>query len=120
MLTSDSVRFRCLLAVTLALGLGVDSAAQSQQATRPPNVVLLYADDLGWGDLACQNSASKIPTPNLDRLAAAGTRFTDAHSSSGICTPSRYAMLLGRYHWRKFHGIVNSFDQPVLDEERIT
>jgi arylsulfatase A len=85
-----------------------------------PNIVILYADDLGYGDLACQNPESKIPTPNLDRLAAEGTRFTDAHSSSGVCTPSRYAMLMGRYHWRKFHGIVNSFDPPVLDAERTT
>jgi len=94
------------------------------EAERPmadrPNIVILYADDLGYGDLACQNAESKIPTPNLDRLAAEGTRFTDAHSSSGVCTPSRYAMLMGRYHWRKFHGIVNSFDPPVLDHERTT
>lgn len=88
--------------------------------TNRPNIVILYADDMGYGDLAVQNPASKIPTPNLDRLAAEGTRFTDAHSSSGVCTPSRYAMLHGRYHWRKFHGIVNAFDQPILDEERTT
>lgn len=87
---------------------------------RPPNIVLIYADDMGYGDLGVQNPESKIPTPNLDRLAKQGVRFTDAHSSSGICTPSRYAMLMGRYHWRKFHGIVNSFDESVLDPERVT
>ncbi len=85
-----------------------------------PNIVILYADDMGFGDLAIQNPESKIPTPHLDRLAREGTRFTNAHSSSGICTPSRYALLHGRYHWRKFHGIVNSFDQPVLDDARTT
>jgi arylsulfatase A len=87
---------------------------------RPPNVLILLADDMGFGDLGANNPASKIPTPNLDRLAKEGARFTDAHSSSGICTPSRYALLHGRYHWRKFHGIVNSFEQPVLDDDRVT
>lgn len=87
---------------------------------RQPNVVILYADDMGYGDLGANNPASKIPTPHLDRLAAEGTRFTDAHSSSGICTPSRYALLHGRYHWRKFHKIVGAFDEPVLDAGRST
>jgi arylsulfatase A len=99
--------------------IAVSFNASGAEAERP-NIVILYADDMGYGDLACQNPDSKIPTPNLDRLAAEGTRFTDAHSSSGVCTPSRYAMLMGRYHWRKFHGIVNSFDPPVLDKERTT
>lgn len=85
-----------------------------------PNIVILYADDMGYGDLGVQNSESRIPTPNLDRLARQGTRFTDAHSSSGICTPSRYALLQGRYHWRKFHGIVNSFEESVLDDQKQT
>lgn len=89
-------------------------------AIRPPNIVILYADDMGYGDLAIQNPQSKIPTPNLDRLARAGMRFTDAHSSSGVCTPSRYALLTGRFHWRKFHGIVNAFDPPVLDQAELT
>lgn len=84
---------------------------------RLPNIVILYADDMGYGDLAIQNPESKIPTPHLDRLARQGMRFSDAHSSSGICTPSRYALLTGRYHWRKFHNIVNSFGSPVLDDE---
>jgi arylsulfatase A len=85
-----------------------------------PNIVILYADDMGFGDLAIQNRDSRIPTPHLDQLARDGVRFTDAHSSSGICTPSRYALLHGRYHWRKFHGIVNSFDQPIMDDARTT
>jgi arylsulfatase A len=85
-----------------------------------PNIVILYADDLGYGDLRCFNPDSKIPTPNLDKLAAEGTRFTDAHSSSGICTPSRYAMLTGRHHWRDFHGIDSGFDKPFIKPERLT
>lgn len=105
--------------VLLALGWTAPLVA-AEPAAKLPNIVLLYADDMGYGDLAIQNPDSKIPTPNLDRLAREGTRFTDAHSSSGICTPSRYALLEGRYHWRKFHGIVNSFDQPVLDDGKQT
>jgi arylsulfatase A len=85
-----------------------------------PNIVILYADDLGLGDLRCFNPDSKIPTPNLDKLAAEGTRFTDAHSSSGICTPSRYAMLTGRHHWRDFHGIDTGFDKPFFKNGQLT
>ncbi len=112
------VKHFSLLAV-LALAPFASSIATAAQPARP-NIVILYADDMGYGDLGAQNPESKIPTPQLDRLAREGTRFTDAHSSSGICTPSRYAMLQGRYHWRKFHGIVNSFDQPILDAEKTT
>ena len=75
---------------------------------------------MGYGDLGAQNPDSKIPTPNLDRLAKEGLRFTDAHSSSGICTPSRYALLTGRYHWRAFHNIVNSFEPSVFKPEQLT
>ena len=85
-----------------------------------PNVLILYADDLGFGDLGCYNADSKIPTPHLDQLAAEGVRFTDGHSSSGICTPSRYAMLTGRYHWRDFHGIVGPMGRSVFASERLT
>ncbi len=115
---------RCLLVNTVLLQmlmLGcLASSAVAQSSAKLPNIVLLYADDMGYGDLGVQNPDSKIPTPHLDRLAATGTRFTDAHSSSGICTPSRYALLQGRYHWRKFHKIVDSFDPSVLDPERTT
>ncbi len=89
-------------------------------AEAKPNILILYADDLGYGDLGCYNEKSKIPTPHLDRLASLGMRFTDAHSSSGVCTPSRYALLTGRHHWRDFHGIVNSFGKSVFKPERLT
>ncbi|MFC7338673.1 arylsulfatase [Haloferula chungangensis] len=85
-----------------------------------PNIVILYADDMGYGDLRANNPSSKIPTPNLDRLAAEGMRFTDGHSSSGICTPSRYALLTGRHHWRDFHGIVNAMGGPVFKPGQLT
>ena len=75
---------------------------------------------MGFGDLGIQNPDSKIPTPMLDQLARQSIRFLDGHSSSGICTPSRYALLTGRYHWRDFHGIVNSFGGSVFQPERLT
>jgi arylsulfatase A len=90
------------------------------QAQRKPNIVILYADDMGYGDLGANNPKSKIPTPHLDKLAATGMRFTDGHSSSGICTPSRYALLTGRAHWRDFHGIVNSFGKPPFRQGQLT
>ncbi len=65
-----------------------------------PNIVLILADDMGQGDISAYNSASKIPTPSLDELAKNGMRFTDAHSSSSVCTPTRYGLLTGRYAWR--------------------
>jgi len=102
-----------LLACARALNPGAQAAAR-------PNIVILYADDMGYGDLGAQNPGSKIPTPHLDRLAGQGLRCTDAHSSSGICTPSRYALLTGRFHWRKFHDIVNSFGAPALDGAELT
>jgi arylsulfatase A len=99
--------------------LALWSLALAQKAPRM-NIVLLYADDLGYGDLGCYNAKSKIPTSNLDRLASEGLRFTDAHSSSGICTPSRYAMLTGRHHWRDFHGIDGGFDKSFFKEGQLT
>src|SRR5210317_2459475 len=69
-------------------------------AASKPNIVLIFADDLGYGDLSCYG-ATKVKTPNIDRLAAQGSMFTDAHSASAVCTPSRYALLTGEYPVRK-------------------
>src|SRR4051812_40809237 len=75
------------------------ACASLAAAADKPNIVVILADDLGIGDLKSFNPDSKIPTPNLDKLAAAGMKFTDAHSASGVCTPTRYGLLTGRYPW---------------------
>lgn len=90
------------------------------QESQLPNVLLIYADDLGYGDLACYAPESKIPTPHLNALARDGMRFADAHSSSAICSPSRYALLTGRYHWRDFHNIVDALGPSKFAPERLT
>lgn len=96
----------------------------SLEATPPrPNVVIILADDLGYGDVQCNNpERGKIPTPNIDRLAAQGMRFTDGHSSSGVCSPSRYTLLTGRYHWRTRlqRGIVGLWEKPLIAADRLT
>jgi arylsulfatase A-like enzyme len=71
-----------------------------QAAEGKPNVIVVLADDIGYGDLSCYG-ATRVKTPNLDRLASRGIRFTDAHSSAATCTPSRYSLLTGEYAWRK-------------------
>jgi len=87
-----------------------------------PNILYIMADDMGYGDFSCQNPASKIPTPNLDRLAGEGIRFTDAHSPAGVCTPTRYAVLTGRYAWRGKlqRGVLSDFALPLLEPGRPT
>jgi arylsulfatase A len=104
---------RLLLFLTLSSSL---FAAQ-------PNIVIILADDLGYGDMHANNpERSKIPTPNMDRLAAEGMRFTDGHSSSGCCSPSRYTLLTGRYHWRTTlqAGIVGEWGKPLIAPDRLT
>jgi arylsulfatase A-like enzyme len=99
-----------------------ESSAKALPST-PPNVLVILADDLGYGDVHCYNlQRGKIPTPNMDRLAAEGMRFTDAHSSSGVCSPSRYALLTGRYHWRTRlqQGIVPVWGAPLIAPDRLT
>ena len=79
------------------------AATRSEAATRP-NIVYILADDLGYGDVKCLNSQGKIATPSLDKLAGGGMVFTDAHSSSAVCTPSRYSILTGRYNSSNLTG----------------
>jgi arylsulfatase A-like enzyme len=94
---------------------GALAAAQSR-----PNVVLIYADDIGYGDLGCYG-ATAVKTPNLDKLAREGMRFTDAHSSSATCTPSRYSMLTGEYAWRKKGtGVLPGDARLIIDPANLT
>jgi arylsulfatase A-like enzyme len=83
-----------------SLTSGTLASSLSAQADARPNIVLIYADDVGYGDLSCYG-ATRVRTPNLDRLAGAGMRFTNAHATSATCTPSRYSLLTGEYAWRK-------------------
>ncbi len=97
-------------------GLIVALLAVPAHAERP-NVVLILADDLGYGDVRCYNSESKIPTPHLDRLASQGLRFTNAHSPSTVCTPSRYSIMTGRMCFRTgYRGVFTGVGGPSLIE----
>ncbi|MCI0347782.1 MAG: arylsulfatase [Acidobacteriales bacterium] len=111
---------KSLLLLSSLLLLGFISTHLSAQPARP-NIVVLIADDLGWGDLGCYG-ATKVKTPNLDRLAREGMRFTDAHSPSSVCTPSRYNLLTGRYSWRTWArtGTVWANDPLLIEPGRVT
>ncbi len=111
----------CLLGVSLVAFAG-EFAGNLASGSDRPNVLIILADDLGYGDLQCYNSSSKIPTPNLDRLAAGGVRFTDAHTPSSVCTPTRYGLLTGRYCWRTSlkKGVLDGFDPPLVEPDRMT
>lgn len=106
-------RFASLLACLVFWALPLHAASL-------PNIVLLYADDLGYGDVSC-NGATRIKTPNVDRLAEQGLRFTDGHSASATCTPSRYALMTGEYAWRrKGTGILSGDARLIIEPGRTT
>lgn len=96
-----------------------DSAAAPQQ---PPNIIVIYTDDQGFGDASALNPQAKFETPNLDRLAKEGVSFTNAHSSDAVCTPSRYGLLTGRYCWRtdKKRGVLGSEGRCLITDDRLT
>ncbi len=108
--------------VALAAAFISPIAALSQDKKNLPNIVIILADDLGYGDLGCYNKDSKIPTPNLDRLAQQGMRFTDAHSPSAVCSPTRYGLLTGRYPFRSplKKGVVSPWGSPIIEPGRLT
>jgi arylsulfatase A-like enzyme len=89
---------------------------------RRPNIIYILADDMGIGDVGVYNEESRIATPSLDRLAAEGTRFTDAHTSSAVCTPTRYGILTGRYAWRSplKKGVLNGHSDHLIEPDRET
>lgn len=95
---------------------------QKEVAETNPNVVIIFADDMGYGDVAANNPESKLKTPNLDKLANEGANFTDAHTSSAVCTPSRYSLMTGRYPWRSRmkKGVFNGYGESLIEIGRQT
>jgi arylsulfatase A len=107
----------CLLA-----SVGSVHAADAPPSSKP-NIVYILADDLGYGDVKCfGGERSKIPTPNIDRLASQGMIFTESHSSSAVCTPTRYGILTGRYNWRSplQKGVLDNYVAPLIAPDRLT
>ncbi len=123
------MKFTNLLKKTLTGVVGVGAAAstmsmvnaQSKDAKKP-NVIYILADDWGYGDISILNSQSKIKTPNTDNLARQGIYFTDAHSSSAVCTPTRYGVLTGRYNWRSNikKGVLGGYSKNLIEPSRTT
>jgi arylsulfatase A-like enzyme len=108
-----------LWCVVFSMALNSIAHAQAPAATRP-NIVLILSDDVGYGDLGCYG-ATKVKTPEIDRIAAAGLRFTDAHSTAAICTPSRYSLMTGEYAWRKpGTGVLPGNANLILPTDRPT
>ena len=114
--------YRSLSKALVALLLCLACSWNSAIASDPPNILYILADDLGYGDLGCYNPQSKIPTPRLDQLATEGMRFTDAHSPSSVCSPTRYALLTGRYAWRTRlqRNVLGPWDKPLIAPDRLT
>ena len=113
-----------LSAVSIAALCGLCGLLPAASLPNPskPNIVFILADDLGYGDLGCYNPKSKIPTPNLDRLAAEGMRFTDAHAPDAVCTPTRYGLLTGRYSFRSRlkSNVLGPWGETLIEEGRLT
>ncbi|VXD14464.1 sulfatase-like hydrolase/transferase [Marinoscillum sp. 108] len=93
-----------------------------QEAQRSPNIVIILADDLGYGDISSYNPQSKIQTPAIDDLARQGVMFTDAHTNSSVCTPTRYGLLTGRYSWRTRlkESVLYGYDKALIPADRLT
>ncbi len=112
-------KFLLFITIAIAVCRLRGSAAEAQR----PNIVFILTDDLGYGDVHCLNpERCKIATPCLDRLASQGMIMTDAHSTSAVCTPSRYGILTGRYNWRSREqsGVLNGYSQPLIAADRLT
>lgn len=110
---------------TVMLGSVLVAGAASLQlsaANKSPNIIFIFADDLGYGDVKCLNEDSKIPTPMFDKISQTGLVYTDAHSNSSVSTPSRYGIVTGRYAWRSSlkSGVLRGYSPALIEEDRPT
>lgn len=103
------------------IGLTLLAGVFSQAASHP-NIVYIMADDMGIGDIAALNPEAKVKTPHLDQLVEQGMNFTDAHTASSVCTPTRYGLLTGRYPWRSElkEGVVQGYSKAVISPDTDT
>jgi arylsulfatase A-like enzyme len=110
-------RPRAVFAIILLFAVSCFASAADK-----PNIVYILCDDLGYGDVSSFNPQSKIKTPHIDRLAREGMRFTDAHSNSSVCTPTRYGVLTGRYAWRSKlkSSVLGGLSPRLIEDGRMT
>ena len=114
--------YPAVLVLWLLSGCGQQAPAGGSDHKTLPNIVYILADDLGYGDVSVYNPASRIATPNIDRLAAEGIRFMDAHAPSSVCTPSRYGILTGQYCWRSRlpQGVLRGYGRALIEKDQPT
>ncbi|NJB82562.1 sulfatase family protein [Wenyingzhuangia aestuarii] len=107
---------------TLSIVLVAFSSVGQKNSKKSPNIIFILADDLGYGDVSSYNKNSKIKTLHIDKLASEGVLFTDAHTSSSVCTPTRYGILTGRYNWRSKlkSGVIQGFSKALIPQDRAT
>ena len=123
--TSVTARTRYVYRVKARNANGLSDASGDTNAETPdapPNVVIILADDLGWGDVRSNNPDSAMTTPRIDGIATSGAKFTDAHSPSSVCSPTRYGLLTGRYAWRTWLSkrVLSGYDRPLIGPDRPT
>ena len=119
-LNISTMKLQTLFFLILAVVFSACSVAEPP--TEKPNIIIILADDMGSGDMQCYNANSRIPTPEMDKIAAEGIRFTDAHTNSAVCTPTRYGIITGQYCWRTRlkKGVLNGFSEHLIDPQRTT
>ena len=120
-------KYSChLLVISLLIFSACSSSKVKKEsekvAVKKPNIIYILSDDLGYGDVKSFNPESKIPTINLDNMASNGVMFTDAHTSSAVCTPTRYGILTGRYNWRSSlkKGVLGGYSKSLITPNRTT
>ena len=108
--------------IILTLGMMLVTGCMGRTQSSNPNIIYILADDMGYGDVSALNENSGIPTPHIDRIADEGMIFTDAHTSSSVCTPTRYGLLTGRYAWRTHvkNGVLQGHSEHLIDPDRET
>jgi len=106
----------CLTSMTALRG------AEPTGTSSKPNIIIILADDMGYGDVRCNNPAGLTPTPAIDHLAKEGVRFTDAHSGGAVCTPTRYGIMTGQHMWRTpaGHAVLMPYEKPIVARDRLT